>query len=123
MKSIERLWPAPKNLTGYAKDFYKRVGKQLISCGVLSELDRESFISLASAYHIMNVSLDNINTMGAVVTGSKDEVKKNPSFTNYKMASDIFTKLSKRFYLCPQDRAGVRIEKQVVDETEAKFFG
>jgi len=86
-------------------------------------LDRESFVSLASAYHIMNVSLDSINELGATVQGSQDEVKKNPSFTNYKMASDIFTKLSKRFYLCPQDRAGVRIEKQVVDETEAKFFG
>ncbi len=44
MEPITRLWPAPKNLQGYGLDFYKRVGKQLVTVQILTELDRESFL-------------------------------------------------------------------------------
>jgi len=110
MKSISRLWPMPINLTGYGADFYTRVGRQLVSCEVLTDLDKEAFVSLASAYHLMMTSQDGIAEHGATVKGSKDEIKKNPSFTTYKMASDIFAKLSKRFYLTPSDREGIKLK-------------
>ena len=124
MEPIKRLWPMPKNLKGYGKDFYKRVGRQLLSVSLLTELDRESFSALASTYHIMMVAQDSINDLGATVKGSKDEIKKNPSFTTYKMGSDIYNRLSKRFYLTPGDREGVIIEKPKAKKNgKEKFFG
>jgi P27 family predicted phage terminase small subunit len=123
METIKRLWPMPKNLKDYGADFYKRIGKQLISVQILTELDKESFTALCVAYHMMLAAQDGILEYGSVVKGSKDEIKKNPSFTNFKMASDIFLKLSKRFYLCPADREGLKIEKPVkANGKEKKYF-
>lgn len=123
MKTIKKLWPIPKNLTGYGADFYKRVGKQLIAVEILTELDRESFTALCIAYHVMLEAQNGILEYGSVVKGSKDEIKKNPSFTNFKMAADIFHRLSKRFYLCPADREGVKIEKPKKSNGKEKYFG
>lgn len=119
---IKRLWPMPKNLTLYGADFYKRVGKQLVNYEILTELDRESFLVLCISYHVMMTAQDGILEHGSVVRGSKDEIKKNPSFTNFKMAADIFHRLSKRFYLCPADREGVKIEKPVAKNEKEKYF-
>lgn len=124
MEPIKRLWPVPKNLEGYGSDFYKRVGKQLLSVSILTELDRESFFNLAASYHLMTMAMDSINELGATVKGSKDEIKKNPSFSTYKMASDVYNRLSKKFYLTPGDRAGVTIEKpKVITDGKGQFFG
>lgn len=122
MDAIRRLWPIPGHLGQYGADFYKRVGRQLVAVGILTELDRESFTSLAASYQIMMVSQDGIVEHGATVKGSKDEIKKNPSFTTFKMASDIFQRLSKRFYLCPADREGVKIEKPMKANEKEKYF-
>lgn len=122
MKPIERLWPKPKNLTGYGAGFYRRVGKQLVSVGVLTELDRETFTALAGAFHLMNESLDTVNKSGINVTGSQDEIKKNPALTTYKNASDIFNRLSKRFFLSPLDRKGVELQPQKQGNEKDKFF-
>jgi P27 family predicted phage terminase small subunit len=122
MKAIGRLWPMPKNLIGYGAEFYTRVGRQLVSYEVLTDLDREAFISLASSYDLMMTSQDAIAKEGATVKGSKDEIKKHPGFTTYKMASDIFTKLSKRFYLAPSDREGVKLNKPEKKSGKKKYF-
>ena len=122
MGPIKKLWNAPKNLVGYGLRFYKRVGKELVAYEVLTDLDRESFVSLCTAYHIMMVAQDGIIQLGATVKGSQDAIKKNPSFTTYKMASDIFERLSKRFYLTPRDRDGVTFKKQEIDNGKKKYF-
>jgi len=122
MKSIKKLWAMPKNLTGYGAEFYKRVGKQLVQFEILTELDKESFTALCIAYHVMLEAQNGILEFGSVVRGSKDEIKKNPSFTNFKMAADIFHRLSKRFYLCPADREGVKIEKPEKSSGKAQYF-
>lgn len=122
MEPIKRLWPKPDNLTGYGLDFYKRVGRQLVAVGVLTELDRESFRSLAASYHVMLQAESGILEHGATVKGSQDEVKKNPSFTTYKMASDIFNRLARRFYLTPLDRAGVELQPPKKTNGKDKFF-
>lgn len=113
----------PKNLTEYGAEFYKRVGKQLVQFEILTELDKESFTALCIAYHVMLEAQNGILEFGSVVKGSKDEIKKNPSFTNFKMAADIFHRLSKRFYLCPADREGVKIEKPEKSNGKEKYFG
>lgn len=123
MKSIKKLWSMPKNLTEYGAEFYKRVGKQLVQFEILTELDKESFTALCIAYHVMLEAQNGILEFGSVVKGSKDEIKKNPSFTNFKMAADIFHRLSKRFYLCPADREGVKIEKPEKSNGKEKYFG
>ena len=112
----------PKNLEGYGADFYKRVGRQLISVGTLTELDRESFISLCGAFHLMQKSLDSVNESGLNVKGSSDDIKKNPALTTYKNASDIFHRLTKRFYLTPGDRKGVDLKKPVEDNGKGTYF-
>ena len=112
----------PNNLTGYGADFYKRVGRQLVSVEALSELDRESFISLCGAYHLMQMSLDSVNSDGLNVQGSQDDIKKNPALTTYKNASDIFHRLSKRFYLTPADRKGVELKKPEKTNPKGKYF-
>ncbi|PIE71623.1 MAG: phage terminase small subunit P27 family [Deltaproteobacteria bacterium] len=123
MEPIKRLWQKPSNLTGYGAEFYKRVGKQLLSVGVLTELDRESFAALAGAFHLMQASLDAVNESGVNVRGSQDEVKKNPALTTYKNASDIYHRLSRKFFLTPGDREGVKIEKpKQADNGKGKFF-
>lgn len=122
MKSISRLWPMPSNLVGYGADFYTRVGRQLVSYEVLTDLDKEAFVSLASAYHLMMTAQDGIVEHGATVKGSKDEIKKNPSFTTFKMASDIFAKLSKRFYLAPSDREGIKFNRPEKKNVKAAYF-
>ncbi len=71
MEPITRLWPAPKNLQGYGLDFYKRVGKQLVTVQILTELDRESFFALAVSYHLMMACMDSVTDLGATVKGSK----------------------------------------------------
>ena len=122
MKPIKRLWPIPSNLTGYGAEYYKRVGKHLVSVEALTELDRESFISLCGAYHLMQMSLDSVNADGLNVQGSQDDIKKNPALTTYKNASDIFHRLSKRFYLTPADRKGVELKKPQKANEKEKYF-
>ena len=122
MKPIKRLWPIPKNLEGYGLDFYKRVGRQLIGVEALTELDRESFISLCGAFHLMQMSLDTVNSSGMNVQGKQDEVKKNPALTTYKNASDIFFRLSKKFYLSPGDRQGVDLKPKPKANEKEKYF-
>ena len=123
MNAIKKLWPKPKNLIEYGADFYKRVGKQLVQFEILTELDKESFTTLCVAYHVLMTASDGIFEHGSVVKGSKDEIKKNPSFTNFKMAADIYHRLSKRFYLCPADREGVNIQKPIKrDNGKEKYF-
>ena len=112
----------PKNLEGYAAEFYKRVGRQLISVEALTELDRESFISLCGAFHLMQMSLDSVNSSGVNVRGSQHEIKKNPALTTYKNASDIFHRLTKRFYLTPADRKGVELKKPKKANEKEKYF-
>ena len=112
----------PKNLEGYGLDYYKRVGKQLVSVGALTELDRESFISMCGAYHLMQMSLDSVNESGLNVQGSHDDIKKNPALTTYKNASDIFHRLTKRFYLTPADRKGVELKKPIKKNGKEKYF-
>ncbi len=70
----------------------------------------------------MMACMDSVTDLGATVKGSKDEVKKNPSLTSYKTASDIYNRLSRRFYLTPADRAGVTIEKPKAKNGKEKFF-
>ena len=122
MKPIKRLWPIPKNLEGYGLDFYKRVGRQLIAVEALTELDRESFISLCGAYHLMQKSLDSVNADGLNVKGSSAEIKKNPALTTYKNASDIFFRLSKKFYLSPGDRHNVDLKPKPKANEKEKYF-
>lgn len=122
MKPIKRLWPIPKNLKGYGAGYYKRVGKHLVSVEALTELDRESFLSLCGAYHLMQMSLDSVNADGLNVQGSQDDIKKNPALTTYKNASDIFHRLSKRFYLTPADRKGIELKKPKKANEKEKYF-
>ena len=96
--------------------------RQLIGAGVLTDLDRECFISLCGAYHLMQISLDSVNASGVNVPGAKHEIKKNPALTTYKNASDIYHRLSRKFYLSPMDRAGVELKKPVKVNPKDKFF-
>ena len=89
---------------------------------VLTELDRESFASLAGAYHLMQAALDEVNRSGVNVPGSQDEVKKNPALTTYKNASDIFHRLSRRFYLAPTDRSKVDLRPAEKANDKEKYF-
>jgi len=112
----------PKNFHGYGADFYRRVGRQLIEVEALTELDRESFISLCGAYHLMQESLDAVTASGVNVEGRQGEIKKNPALTTYKNASDIYHRLSKKFYLTPLDRKGVDLKKPEKANEKEKFF-
>ncbi len=112
----------PKSLRGYGAEFYRRVGRQLISVLTLTELDRESFITLCGAYDLMMQSLDSVNKDGINVRGSKDEIKKNPALTTYKNSNDIYCRLMKKFYLTPDDRKGVKLQKPKKDNVKQKYF-
>ena len=122
MNPISNLWPTPKNLTGYGRSFYRRVGRHLADLGILTDLDRESFVSMCGAFHLMQMSLDSVTDSGLNVPGSKHEIKKNPALTTYKNASDIFHRLSRRFYLTPLDRRGVELKRPEPVNEKARFF-
>ena len=123
MESIKKLWYKPQGLRGYAGRFYNRTGRYLVEAGALTELDRESFISLCRAYDLMQRSLDAIESEGVNVKGRGDEMKRNPALTTYKNASDVYNRLARKFYLTPQDRKGAELRAPRKTNAKDVFFG
>ena len=104
VQGISRLWPMPENVTGHAAEFYTRAGRELVKVGVLTDLDKESYCSMCLAYKLMMDALAEIAKDGVNVEGSRDAIKKNPAFTTYKSASDVFLRFLKEFGLSPGAR-------------------
>jgi len=105
VKPITRMWPLPVHLKGAAAEFYSRAGKELVKAGILTNLDFESYCAMCSAYHLMMEALAEVDKAGMNVSGSRDEVKKNPSSSVFKSASEIFLKYASQFGILPGARA------------------
>ncbi len=123
MKPINRLWPIPKEMKSYGAEFYKRIGKQLVAHGVLTELDKESFISLCRLYQVEMLASNEIDRYGVNVPGSKGiGMVKNPAVTTYKSALDMRVKLARKFFLTPADRRGVDLKVPNQPNGKEKYF-
>lgn len=104
VKPISRLWPLPEGMAGCAAEFWTRAGRELVKAGLLTDLDKESFIAMCSSYHLMMGALVEIEKDGINVQGSRDPLKKNPAWTSYKSASDVFLRFAKEFAILPGAR-------------------
>ena len=120
---VNRLWPIPKEMKAYGAEFYKRIGKQLVVHGVLTELDKESFVSLCRLYQVEMLASNEIDRFGVNVVGSKGVgMVKNPAVTTYKSALDMRIKLARKFFLTPGDRKGIDLKKPVKANGKEKYF-
>ena len=122
MKPITTLWPAPPGWKGYGYQFYRRVGKELVRHGVLTELDKEAFLSLCETYHQMRDAADALREHGTVIPDPVHGLKRNPASMVYKSACDSFSRQCREFHLTPNARLNVSLTEQAAKNGKEKYF-
>lgn len=103
----------PKMLSKVAADEWDRIVGQLVSTGVLSELDRGALACLCEAW--------------AEVVASLDALKRNPHGRNNvsrkRFALSEYFKAAAQFGMTPSARSRVQaIEGKDADDKKARFF-
>ena len=119
---LTRLWIPPSHLGEHGSKFWTRTGRILIDKGILSPVDRESFTALCSAYDTMVKAKIQMDRDGLTVETSRNDVKKSPVFSVWKVAVDQFNLLSKEFGLTPASRSKIKIEDPPEKDNGARKF-
>lgn len=126
IKHPKKLWPSPSILGRQGKDFWNRIGKQLVSSGTLSELDKESFTALCIAYDTMMQAATVLKKESLVIRGDhgQETRKKHPAYPIFRASMKDFNALAERFGLNPMARGKLKIptEEGVGDDEQKKFF-
>ena len=101
-----KLPKAPKQLTGDAKKIWKRLGKTLVDCKVITALDEMAFSALCQSYAEYLVAVEMITKLGPVlIGGTNGGMYQNPWVSEKNKALDQIIKLSGEFGLTPRARS------------------
>ncbi|MBC7075795.1 MAG: phage terminase small subunit P27 family [Syntrophomonadaceae bacterium] len=122
MQKLKRMWPEPPGLDEHGKYFWRTTGKVLLKHGVLTELDREAFISLCEAYSMKRRAEALLAAEGLTAPDREGSAKKHPAFTIWAKAADNYHKLLDRFGLNPKARQEKIRTQGVVKNEKARFF-
>jgi P27 family predicted phage terminase small subunit len=125
IRPVARLWPVPDHLEDHGKKFYHRVGAVLIKARLLTELDRDSFILLASSVDTLHDATETLQRDGYTVPGTQGSVKAHPAISLKKNAVSDFLTLCSKFGLTPKDRSQIDIpvDPNADDPARAFLFG
>jgi P27 family predicted phage terminase small subunit len=123
-KPITRLWPAPADLGDYGRQFYTSIGKILVRCKILTDLDKYTWFELCHSVEILMDLRKNLQTEGYCV-GFGDKVKKNPAATIYNEVSKQFWNNAAKFGLSPFDRRKIDlpVDSNPRDKVREFLFG
>jgi len=120
MKPITKLWQTPKELTGEGKKFYKRHGKILVAEGRLCELQKDAFIHMCKAHHIVTMCQSEIDLYGVNIPSPQQGYKKNPACAVKKSEEETLLKYFIYFGIVNKD--GIELEKPKKKNEKDKFF-
>jgi P27 family predicted phage terminase small subunit len=125
VKPINRLWPVPDHLEDHGKKFYHRVGAVLIKARLLTELDRDSFLLLASTLDTIHEATETLQRDGYTVPGTQGSLKAHPAISLKKNAVADFLTLCSKFGLTPKDRSqlDIPVDPNADDPARAFLFG
>jgi len=111
LQPIGKLWPVPQTLGKEGRFFFGRIGRQLVSARVLTELDRDSFTLLALAVDIIWETSEILKDEGYTVAGPQQTVKTHPVVRVRKSAFSDYIVLCSKFGLSPKDRSQIDLPK------------
>jgi len=121
-KPIARLWPVPAGLGDQGRAFYHRVGRVLVQAKVLTELDRDSFVLLASTLDTIHEATETLKAEGYTIAGTRGTAKTHPCISLRKNAVSDFLCLIGRFGLTPKDRSQIDLPVDSNPKDPARDF-
>ena len=104
-----------------AKKFWKQNIEVLADLGLVTVIDLPAFALMAEAWAFAWAASDTLHEEGLVADGAKKNVKKHPSFQEWRDASNMFLKLAGEFGMLPAQRSGLDLSSDG-GETLDQFF-
>lgn len=114
-KPVLKIWPAPKHLGKHGRKLWSELGQKLIDLNLLSDLDKPQFETLCMSYDAMRGFHDQLQE-GATVPDKKGSMKKNPAWSGFQQAANLFEKLGAGFGLTPKSRQSLDIPEPTTEE-------
>jgi P27 family predicted phage terminase small subunit len=109
-KPVLVLPKAPKHLSHSAQLVWRRMGKKLLSLGLITEVDEASFAIFCSAYADLQKAEKDAQTEELTYESDKGNTLPNPFFyLLYKLRAQVY-KYGAIFGMSPSDRSGISVQ-------------
>ena len=106
-KPTVRIPSCPPQLQGEARKEWRRIGKELATHGLLTDLDRTALAAYCTAYERWLQAEENVRKLGAVVKSPSGFPIQNPYLAIANKAMEQMSKLLTEFGCTPSSRARV----------------
>jgi P27 family predicted phage terminase small subunit len=117
---FNRLPACPKYLTGYAREEWSRAGRELLSVGILTNLDLGLLAAWCQTFKTWRGCVEAMNalekqdpvTRGLVVRSPSGAAYQNPVLGTMNAAAREMRRLAQELGLSPSGRAGITVSPE-----------
>ena len=114
--------PVPKGLGSDGKREWKRLAKELVSLGLLTNVDITAFRIYCDAYETYKDARRNIKLYGSILPSPNGFLMTSPYVHLANKSMSQMVKLMQEFGMTPSARTRVEVEGKSSDEDEVKEF-
>lgn len=107
-KPVSGLAPCPAWLTGEGRREYRRLGRVLVGMGVMTTVDRTSFVMRCEAWGRYVEARAQVAKLGTVVKTANGNLIQNPYLPVMNKALEQVAKFDSEFGLTPSSRSRVQ---------------
>jgi P27 family predicted phage terminase small subunit len=116
-EAVSRLPACPKYLTGYAREEWSRAGRELVSVGILTDLDLGLLAAWCQTFKTWRGCVEAMNTLevqdpatrGLIVRSPSGAAYQNPILGTMNSAAREMRRLAQELGLSPSGRAGIAV--------------
>ena len=121
----KRVPAAPKELGEQAKKEWRRLAKQLVRQGILTDLDMTAFTAYCQCYQRWYDASRQLDSTGLFIKAPNGMIMQNPLLPIINKAVDQMLKFMARFGLTPSDRSRLSVvpPDDELDALEEWLFG
>lgn len=109
-KPQPKLAPCPAWLTGEGRKEYRRLGRVLVDMGVMTTIDRTSFVMRCEAWGRYVDARAQVAKLGTVVKTANGNLIQNPYLPVMNKALEQVAKFDSEFGLTPSSRSRVQVQ-------------
>jgi len=104
-----RLPACPPHLEGEARKEWRRIGRKLLECGLMTEIDRAALAGYCQAWSRWVEAEEQLKKYGVVVKSPSGFPMQSPFLAIANKAMDQMTRLLTEFGMSPSSRARVAV--------------
>lgn len=119
---LTKVPPAPAQLGDVGKKEWKRMGKELLTMGLLSKCDLPALAGYCASYELWVDAYQNVNLKGSIVKTAGGNIIQNPylSIANRQMAE--MRKWLSEFGCTPSSRSRVQVQEKKGEDPFESFL-